>query len=139
MKFLLQRCIWPIFPFLTHGAAGGAKRPGLPRPGEHAGDGHHGARRGVGAQVLAGAGERRGRDRREGLARRRPGVSRRARVWARALRKCDADGDGELTLDELVRGADDICRLVGIDVGDGSAGRGDTNKKKGNTQNASML
>ena len=72
-----------------------------------------------------------------GLARRRPGVSRRARVWARALQKCDADGDGELTLDELVRGADDICRLVGIDVGDGSAGRGYTKKKKGNTQNKS--
>ena len=61
-----------------------------------------------------------------GLARRRPGVSRRARVWARALRKCDADGDGELTLDELVRGADDICRLVGIDVG----ARGGTRRQK---------
>ena len=72
-----------------------------------------------------------------GLARARPAISRRARVWARALRRCDANGDGELTLDELVRGADDICRLVGIDVGDGSAGRGYTKKKKGNTQNKS--
>ena len=61
-----------------------------------------------------------------GLARARPAVSRRARVWARALRRCDANGDGELTLDELVRGADDICRLVGIDVG----ARGGTRRQK---------
>ena len=61
-----------------------------------------------------------------GLARARPAVSRRARVWARALRRCDANGDGELTLDELVRGADDICRLVGIDVGV----RGGTRRQK---------
>ena len=61
-----------------------------------------------------------------GLARRRPRVSRRARVWARALQKCDVDGDGELTLDELIRGADDICRLVGIDVG---AWKGENKKK----------
>ena len=67
-----------------------------------------------------------------GLARRRPHVSRRARVWARALQKCDVDGDGELTLDELVRGADDICRLVGIDVG---ARKGENKKKTKKTKN----
>ena len=66
-----------------------------------------------------------------GLARRRPSVSRRARVWARVLQKCDVDGDGELTLDELVRGADDICRLVGIDVGEARKKKKHSKKKGG--------
>ena len=72
-----------------------------------------------------------------GLARRRPASRGEPGSGQRALQKCDGDGDGELTLDELVRGADDICRLVGIDVGDGSAGRGYKKKEKGNTQKKS--
>jgi len=66
-----------------------------------------------------------------GLARRRPSVSRRARVWARVLQKCDVDGDGDLALDELVRGADDICRLVGIDVGEAREKKKHSKKKGG--------
>tara|TARA_B110000977_G_C11089318_1_gene496087 strand:- start:6120 stop:8117 length:1998 start_codon:yes stop_codon:yes gene_type:complete len=57
-----------------------------------------------------------------GFSRARAKVSRRARVWANTLSRCDTDGNGELTLDELITGADAICRIIGIDVGGENGG-----------------
>ena len=62
------------------------------------------------------------------FARARPRVTRRARIWANTLRQCDVDGNGELSLEELVKGADAICKIIGIDVGGDAGGTGDGKK-----------
>lgn len=58
-----------------------------------------------------------------GVARSVPMVHNRARRWADTLRECDTNGDGTLSLDEIVAGADKICMLIGIDVAETSVGK----------------
>lgn len=58
-----------------------------------------------------------------GVARGTPVVHNRARRWADTLRECDSNGDGTLSLEEIVAGADKICMLIGIDVAEKSVGK----------------